>query len=119
MPNLEMFLKIISISMIIIMVFPLSVSAEDRFLDTKMVGKLTMIAILSAVTVVVKMLVDRDRGEAAILREKLGLPDSSIQFQKGFDHWQVEWYKNNVYIFRNGFLYKQHPKRGAKFKGER
>ena len=101
-------LKITSVLMIITLVFPLSARAEDRFWGTKMVGKLTMIAILSATAFIVRMLVDRDRKEAVRLHERLGSPDSSIEFQEGFDHWRVEWYGNHVYIFRNGVLYRQH-----------
>ena len=92
--------------MIIVLVFPLSARAEDRFLRTKTLGKLTMIAILSAVAFVVKMLVDRDRKEVASLHERLGSPDKSIEFQEGFDRWRVEWYGNSVYIFRNGVLHR-------------
>jgi hypothetical protein len=99
-------MKIISISMIIVLVSPLSARAEDRFLRTKTLGKLTMIAILSAVAFVVKMLVEKDRGEVARLHERLGLPDKIIEFQVVFDCWLVECYGNHVYIFRNGVLYR-------------
>jgi len=92
--------------MIIVLVFPLSARAEDRFLRTKTLGKLTMIAILSAVAFVVKMLIDRDRKEVVRLHERLGLPDKIIEFQEGFDCWRVECYGNHVYIFRNGVLYR-------------
>ncbi len=102
-------MKIISISIIITLVFSLSASAEDRFLSTKTVGKLTMIAILSAAAFVVKILVNRDRSETAKLRERLGKPDRSMEFQEGFDHWRVEWYGDHAYIFRNGVFYSQKP----------
>jgi len=100
-------MKIISISIIVALVFPMSAGAEGQFLRTKTVGKLTMIATLSAVAFVVKMLVDRDRKEVARLHERLGLPDRSVEFQEGFDRWRVEWYENRVYIFRNGVLYSR------------
>jgi hypothetical protein len=102
-------MKIISMFVIICLVFPLSAGAESRFLGTKTAGKLTMIAILSAIAFVVKMLVDRDREEVARLHERLGLPDRSVEFQEGFDHWRVEWYGSHVYIFRNGVLHREHP----------
>ncbi len=50
-------MKVISISIIIALALPLSARAEDRFLDTKTAGKLAMIAILSAIAFVVKILV--------------------------------------------------------------
>ena len=100
-------MRAISTSLIIILIF--SLSAEGRVLNTKTVGKLTMIAILSATAFVVRMLVNRDRNETARLREQLGTPDKSIEFQEGFDHWRVEWYGNRAYIFRNAVLYRQQP----------
>lgn len=102
-------MKTISISLIIVLVF--SLSAEGRVLDTKTVGKLTMVAILSATAFVVKMLVNRDQKRTARLRERLGTPDRSMEFRGGFDHWRVEWHGDYTYIFRNGILYKQQPKR--------
>ena len=100
-------MKIISLLIVIALFFSLSVSAEGSFLDTKTAGKLTMIAILSAAAFVVKMLINRDRGEVAKLREQLGAPDRIMEYQEGFDHWRVEWYGNRSYIFRNGLLYRQ------------
>lgn len=99
-------MKIISISIILAMVFPLSAGAETPFLDTKMMGKLAMIAVLSVTAIVVKMLVDKDQEEAVRLHKRLGPPDRSIEFQEGFDHWRIEWYGSRVYTFRNGVLYR-------------
>jgi hypothetical protein len=98
------FLKITSVLMIMAIAFPLSAGARDRLLETKTTGKLAMIAILSVTAFVIKMLIDRDRKELAGIREKLGPPDRAIEFQEGFDHWRVEWYGGNVYVFRNGVL---------------
>lgn len=95
-----------SISLITILVF--SLSAQAGVLDTKTLGKLTMITILSAAAFVVKMLINRDRNETARLREQLGAPDKSMEFREGFDRWRVEWHGDHAYIFRNGMLYR-HP----------
>ena len=102
-------MKIISISLIIFLAF--SLSAEAGILDTKTVGKLTMIAVLSATAFVVKILVNRDQNRTARLREQLGTPDKSIEFQEGFDHLRVEWYGKDAYIFRNGVFYRQQTDR--------
>ena len=93
--------------MIVAIAFPLSARAGDRLLGTKTTGKLAMIAILSATALIIKMLIDRDRREVAGLRVKLGPPDRAIEYQEGFDHWRVEWYGDNVYVFRNGVLYER------------
>ncbi len=100
-------MRVVSVLVIVAFVFPLSAGAGDRFLGTKTVGKLTMIAILLAAAFVVKILVDNDREEAVRLHEHLGPPDRSMEFQEGFDHWRMEWYGNRVYVFRNGVLYSR------------
>ncbi len=105
---MRILLKITSISIIIAMLFPLSAGAKSPLLDTKILGKLTMIVVLSATAFVVKMLVQRDKKEAVELHEKLGMPDKSMEFREGFDHWRVEWYGDRVYVFRNGVLHKQY-----------
>ena len=109
--DVRILLKITSISIIIAMLFPLSVGASSPFLDTKMVGKLTMIAVLSVTAFLVKALVQRDKKEAVELHEKLGMPDRSMEFREGFDHWRMEWYGDRVYIFRNGVLHKRRQQR--------
>ena len=105
--------------LIIALVFPLSARAEDTFPGKKNLGKLAMIVILSATAFVVKMLVDRDRQDADRLHEELGTPDRSIEFQEGLDRWRVEWYGKNVYVFRNGVLYRQEPARDRRIRGGR
>jgi len=100
-------MRIISISLITVLIF--SLSAEAGILDTKTVGKLTMITILSAAAFVVKMLINRDRNETTRLHKQLGAPDKSMEFHEGFDHWRVEWHGDHAYIFRNGMIYRQQP----------
>ena len=102
-------MKVICISIIIALVFPLSANAEGQLLGAKTVGKLTMIAILLVTAAIVKILVDRDRKEVTRLHDRLGPPDGSVEFREGFDHWRVEWYGSRVYIFRNGVLYISRP----------
>lgn len=67
-----------------------------------------MIAILSVTAFVVKILCNRDRNEAAELRQRFGEPEKHIEFQDGLDHWRVEWYEGRAYTFRNDVLYKPH-----------
>lgn len=100
-------MKAVSVSIAIALVFSLSAAAEDVFLNTKMAGKLTMIALLSAAAFVVRMLVNQDRNRVAKLHERLGVPDRNIEFREGFDNWRLEWYENRVYVLRNGVIYRQ------------
>jgi hypothetical protein len=113
---MQKLLKITSISVIIAMLFPLSAGAG---LDTKTVGKLTMIAILSVTAFVVKMLVRRDMKAAAELHERPGAPDRSMEFREGFDQWRVEWYEDRIYVFRNGVLQRQYQQHSKTFKEAR
>jgi hypothetical protein len=115
---MRILLKITSISIIIAMLFPLSTEAGP-LLDTKTVGKLTMIAILSVTAFVVKMLVQQDIEAAAEVHEKLGDPDRSMEFREGFDHWREEWYGDRVYIIRNGVLHKQYQQHTEPVREER
>jgi hypothetical protein len=112
-------MKIISTLIIIVLVFPMSAGAEDKLLTTKTAGKLTMIAILLATALVVRMLINRDRKEVAQLHERLGAPDRSMEFQEGFDRWRLEWYGDQVYTLRNGVLYKHRLKQEGEVRGEK
>lgn len=116
--DMRILLKITSISIIIAMLFPLSIEAST-LLDTKTVGKLTMITILAITAFVTKILVQRDKETAAEIHEKLGDPDRSMEFREGFDHWRVEWYGDRVYIIRNGILHKQYQQHTEPVREER
>ena len=79
-------------------------SAQSRWLDTKMQGKLSLIILLSGLAVLTKLLVDNDKKAGEALRTRLGMPEQIIEFQRGFDYWRVEWYIEQRYLFRNGVL---------------
>ena len=101
-------IKITSIFIIFALICPLPARSDDQFLNKKILGKITMVAILSATAFVVKKLVNKDVRETTKIRKKLGIPDKVIEFQEGFDYWRMEWHGNYVYAFRNGvFAYKR------------
>lgn len=79
-------------------------SAQSRWLDTKTQGKLSLIILLSGLAVLTKLLVDKDKKAGEALHARLGMPEQIIEFQRGFDHWRVEWYIEQRYLFRNGVL---------------
>ena len=112
-------MKIISTIIIIAFIFPLSAGAGDKLLTTKTAGKLTMVAILLAAALVVRILVNKDKKEVAHLHERLGAPDRSMEFQEGFDQWRLEWYGDQVYTLRNGVLYKHRLKQKGETRGKR
>jgi hypothetical protein len=101
-------MEITSIFIIFVLICPLSVRSDDQFLNKKMLGKITMTAILSVTALVVKKLVNKDIRETEKIHKKLGIPDKAIEFQEGFDYWRMEWHGNYVYAFRNGvFAYRK------------
>ncbi len=99
MNDAKYLIKIISMIIIIALSFPIHVRAD--VLNTKNVGKLTMVVILSVTAFLVKKLVNRDIDKTIKVREELGKPDRHIEFHEGFDYWRVEWYGDDVYVFRN------------------
>jgi len=100
--------RITSIFIISLFIYPLPARSDDQLLNTKMVGKITMFAILSVTAFIVKKLVDKDVNDTVKIRKNLGTPDRAIDFREGFDQWRIEWHGNYVYAFRNGvFSYKR------------
>ncbi len=69
-----------------------------------MQGKLSLIILLSGLAVLTKLLVDNDKKSGEELHARLGIPEQIIEFQRGFDHWRIEWYGKQTYLFRNGIL---------------
>jgi len=72
--------------------------------SSKNIGKLAMITILSATAVVVKMMVSKDQKATDNLHRRYGKPDKVIQFESGFDVWQIEIYGDKTFVFRNGIM---------------
>jgi hypothetical protein len=101
-------IKITSVFVIFALMCPLPAKPDTPFVNTKLLGKLTMVAILSVNAFIVKKLVDRDINKTISIHKNLGLPDRVVEYQEGFDHWRIEWYGDYIYTFRNGvFSYKR------------
>lgn len=95
--------KILVVLIIIAFLCPSSIYAN--FQHKKMLGKLTMVAILSTTAFVTKKLVNRDIYKTYAIRQSLPKPDKIMEFQDGFDRWQIEWYGDSVYVFKNGIFH--------------
>ena len=75
-------------------------------LDSKSKGKLALVGILSGLGYLTHTLVTRDRRATEALQARLGPPKRVTQFERGFDHWRVNYYRQQYYIFRNNrFIY--------------
>lgn len=95
--------KILAIFITIAFLCPSYIYAD--FQHKKTLGKLAMIAVLSATAYINKKLIDRDIHKTDMIRQSLSKPDKIIEFQEGFDKWRVEWYGDSVYVFKNGIFY--------------
>lgn len=81
------------------LIWNLSLSAEG--LSVKLRGKLALAGILSGVAYLTHILVKRDRQAAENLQFQLGPPDRIIQFERGFDQWDVHRYREHAYFYLN------------------
>jgi len=86
-----------------LLLMPLS-KAQCKFLDRKNRGKLSLVILLTGIAVVTELLVNFDHKNVEKLHAKLGQPDKSVEFRKGFDRFRIEWYGEKKYVFRNGVL---------------
>ena len=80
-------------------------------IDRKSKGKLVLVGILSGLGYLTHTLVTRDTRATATLKARLGPPERIIQFERGFDQWQVNYYRQQYYIFRNNRFHIQHTAR--------
>ena len=92
--------------MISLLLMPLA-KAQCKFLETKTRGKLSLVILLTGIAIVTDLLVNSDRKDVDKLHAKLGPPDKTLEFRKGFDRFRIEWYGEEKYIFRNGMLWKR------------
>ena len=91
---------------LLLIVFLLTSISTAHSFSVKTRGKLTLAAILSGIAILTKYLVDRDKQTVEALHAKLGKPDRTVEYERGFDIWRIEWYGNQKYIFRNHVLQK-------------
>ncbi len=108
------FLKITSSYLFFLMIlsFPAGVCNASsmnngiKILNTKNSGKLSMIAMLSVMGLIVRYLNNKDKETAINIKNKFGTPCHVLELQKGFDIWRLEIHTNWIFIFRNEILYK-------------
>ena len=83
-----------------------AIAPRTHSVTPKTRGKLGMVAILSGVAILTRYLVKRDIHATEKLRAELGAPDRTIEFERGFDHWRLQWHDERKYLFRNNLLYR-------------
>jgi len=98
MQNLK---RLICIFFVFLILVPVS---NVHGLTTKMQGKLSLVFILFGIGVLTKYLIHSEQKKVDDLHVKLGEPERVVEYQKGFEHWRIEWYDGKKYKFRNGVL---------------
>ena len=99
--------RICAFVLIVCLISGLTPTAES--ISVKLRGKVALGGILSGLAYVTYALVTRDKRAAEKLQLHLGPPDRIIQFERGFDRWRIDSYKEQCYLFRNNRLIGEKP----------
>lgn len=91
--------RVISLILIVGMLICFSMRAEG--ISVKLRGKLTLAGILAGLTYITYTLVRQDRNTAEELQFRLGPPTRIIAFERGFEKWSVNYYRDYYYMFLN------------------
>ena len=75
-------------------------------ISVKLRGKIALAGILSGLAYTTHALIKRDRRAVEKLQRHLGPPARVIQFERGFDVWRVDYYRERCYIFQNNRFIK-------------
>ena len=99
--------KICAFVLIVCLICGLTPTVES--VSVKLRGKIVLGGILSGLAYVTYTLVTRDKRAAEKLRLHLGPPDRVIEFERGFDRWRIDYYREQCYLFHNGLFIKSVP----------
>ena len=99
--------KICAFVLIVCLFSGLAPTAEG--ISVKLRGKIALGGILSGIAYVTYRLVKNDKQASEKLRLHLGPPDRVIQFERGFDRWRIDAYREQCYLFRNKLFIKVVP----------
>ena len=101
--------KICAAALVFCLMCGLTPPAES--ISVKLRGKIALAGILSGLAYLTHTLVKRDRQAMEKLEFRLGPPDRVVQFERGFDLWRINYYREQSYLFRNNRFV---PKKGLK-----
>ena len=91
--------RICAAALIFCLICGLTPTAES--ISVKLRGKIALAGILSGLAYATHVLVKRDRRAMEKLEFRLGPPDRVVQFERGFDLWRINYYREQHYLFRN------------------
>ena len=96
-----------AVALVLCLIIGLTPAAEG--ISVKLRGKIALAGILSGLAYATHVLVKRDRRAVEELRLHLGPPERVVQFERGFDLWRVDHYREQCYMFRNNRFIKSAP----------
>ena len=99
--------KMCAFVLILCLMWGLTPTAES--ISVKLRGKIALAGILSGLAYATHTLIKRDRRAVERLQLHLGPPERVVQFERGFDLWRVNYYREQCYIFRNNRFIKSAP----------
>lgn len=99
--------KIYAFVLIVCLIAGLTPTAES--ISVKLRGKIVLGGILSGLAYGTYALVTRDKRKMEKLQLHLGMPDRVVEFERGFDRWRINCYRERCYLFRNNLFIKTVP----------
>jgi len=99
--------KMCAFALILGLMWGLTPTAES--ISVKLRGKITLAGVLSGLAYATHTLIKRDRRAVERLQLHLGPPERVVQFERGFNLWRIDYYREQYYLFRNNRLIKKKP----------
>ena len=94
-------------ALVLCLMWGLTPAAES--ISVKLRGKIALAGILSGLAYATHTLIKRDRRAVEKLRLHLGPPERIVQFERGFDLWRIDYYREQCYLFQNNRFIKSTP----------
>ena len=91
--------KLLCFILIACLFWNLSFSAEG--FSVKLRGKLALVGILSSIAFLTHTLTKRDIQASETLQFHLGTPERVFQYERGFDYWNIHYYREHSYYYLN------------------
>ena len=91
--------KLLCFILIACLFWNLSFSAEG--FSAKLRGKLALVGILSGIAFLTHTLTKRDIQASETLQFHLGSPERVFQYERGFDYWNIHYYREHSYYYLN------------------
>ena len=91
--------KLLCFILIACLFWNLSFSAEG--FSVKLRGKLALVGILSSIAFLTHTLTKRDIQASETLQFHLGPPERVFQYERGFDYWNIHYYREHSYYYLN------------------